>query len=370
VGGILVIMALAFGSSFRGAEGGPCSEDKYRDGGPNVKTCLSHKHLFVVLVFLAVLGMMGAAFGEENLPDANEPAFEEPNHAERPEYVENEIIVKFRGNSADAIETGVTKGIAAHELRLSASLDKLNKKYKLKKARPLFKNFKANREQVKALPGKDKALLGKKERHILRRLKRAPKDAKVPDLSRIYKMELELEPGQSLQEVVEAYQNNLDVEYAELNYLVYIARIPDDPLYCSQWSLEKIDAPEAWDINTGSSEIIVAVVDTGVDYTHRDIQNNMWINNGEIPDNAIDDDGNGYIDDIYGYDFRNNDGDPQDGHGHGTYCAGIIAADTNNALDIAGLSWHAKVMAVRFLNSRGIGTITSAVSALYPSCRI
>ncbi|MHC4157655.1 MAG: S8 family serine peptidase [Planctomycetota bacterium] len=281
------------------------------------------------------------------------------------DYAPNEIIIKFSRALADDIKHQLKFNVSAAELTLSRDLDRLNAEYRVRRIKPLFKNFRYRRRRLKALRTNNKTLLTTKQNHILRRLKRAPKGAKVPALERIYKLEVQPEQGQTLEELVEAYNNIPGIEYAELNYIVSVCKVPDDPLYFSQWSLAKIHAPEAWDINTGSSEIIVAVVDTGVDYIHRDIQNNMWINNGEIPDNAIDDDGNGYIDDIFGYDFFNGDGDANDDHGHGTHCAGIIAADTNNALDIAGLSWNSKIMTLKSFGAHGRGRVADAVNALY-----
>jgi hypothetical protein len=143
------------------------------------------------------------------------------------EYVPNEIIVKFRANAAGAFKRGLAKGGLAKGLKLTDSLDELNKRYKLKKAKCLVKNFKQNRGRVKALLKKDTALLSKKERRIVNRLKRAPKDARVPDLSRIYKLELELKAGQSLEEAVAEYNSNPDIEYAELNYIVKITASPN-----------------------------------------------------------------------------------------------------------------------------------------------
>ncbi len=343
----------------------------------------------LVLCFVVFCGGIGRAdskayydFGADR-PNTANPGLDDP---EPLEYVPNEIIVKFRRNAADIIEMSLAEGVSASEQEISASLDKLNKRYKLKMARPLFKNFRENRQHLKALLKKDKTLLTKKERRILRRLKRAPKGAKVPELDRIYKLEIEPEAGQSLEDVVAAYNSDPDVEYAELNYIVSICQTPDDPLYPIQWPLNNmgqmypesgrynpppgtpdcdIDAPEAWDIETGNPEIVVAVIDTGVDYTHRDIDDNMWVNTGEIGGNGIDDDGNGYIDDIYGWDYRNDDSDPKDDHGHGTHCGGIIAAEGDNALDIAGVCWDAKIMALKFLDSGGSGWISHAVSAFY-----
>jgi parallel beta-helix repeat protein len=190
-----------------------------------------------------------------------------------------------------------------------------------------------------------------------------------------------------LEEAVAAYQNNPDVEFAELNYIVSIDLTPNDPLYPLHWSLNNIgqdypasgkynsppgtdgsdvNAPEAWDITTGSYDVVVAVPDTGIDYTHRDLDDNIWVNEAELNGTAgVDDDGNGYIDDIYGYDFIHNNPFPNDDHGHGTHCAGIIAAEGDNALDIVGVCWDARIMAIKFLDAGGTGTETNAAKAIY-----
>ena len=151
---------------------------------------------------------------------------------------------------------------------------------------------------------------------------------------------------------------------------------PNDPGFSSLWGLNNtgqtggtadadIDAPEAWDLTTGSSSVIVAVLDTGVDYNHPDLAANMWTNSAEAQGQpGIDDDGNGFIDDIHGYDFVNNDGDPMDDHYHGTHVAGTIAAVANNGIGIAGVSRNARIMALKFLDSSGNGTISNAIRAL------
>lgn len=108
----------------------------------------------------------------------------------------------------------------------------------------------------------------------------------------------------------------------------------------------------------------VAVIDTGVDYKHPDLAANMWTNPGEIPGNGVDDDGNGFIDDVHGYDFCNFDGDPADDHGHGTHVAGTIAAVGNNDVGVVGVNWNARVMAVKFLCGSGSGTTSGAISAV------
>ena len=167
--------------------------------------------------------------------------------------------------------------------------------------------------------------------------------------------------------VVEYLSKLPEVESASLNYTRRLFVIPNDPLFERQWGLRNtgqtafitsgipgadIDAPAGWDINTGSPDVVIAVMDTGVDYLHEDLWENMWVNPGETPGNGIDDDGNGYIDDVYGYDFAadlagNNDSDPMGANSHGTHVAGIIAARGNNGIGVAGVCWNAGIMAVK-----------------------
>jgi hypothetical protein len=154
------------------------------------------------------------------------------------EYVTNEIIVKFREEVGANVEKKLLEGKKAEEVKFSDSLDKLNKKHKLKQARPIFKGFKEHREKLQALHNKNKSFLTQKEKRILQRLKRAPKNARIPDLDRIYRLELELEEGQSLEEAVADYRSDADVEYAELNYIISIDSEPNDPLYPLQWALD------------------------------------------------------------------------------------------------------------------------------------
>ena len=140
--------------------------------------------------------------------------------------------------------------------------------------------------------------------------------------------------------------------------------VPTDPYYNQLWGMNSIDAPEAWTITTGSSSVVVAVIDTGVDYTHVDLAANIWINPGEIAGNGIDDDHNGFVDDVYGYDFVNNDGDPMDDNSHGTHVSGTIAAMANNGVGVAGVNWSSSIMALKFLDSNGSGYLSDAVRAI------
>lgn len=116
--------------------------------------------------------------------------------------------------------------------------------------------------------------------------------------------------------------------------------VPDDPLYSQLWGLQNMDIETAWDIETGSGDVVVFVIDTGIDTDHPDLVANLWSNPVEIPGNGIDDDGNGYIDDVHGIDTYNNDSDPEDDHSHGTHVSGTIGAQGNNATGVAGVNWH------------------------------
>jgi len=173
-----------------------------------------------------------------------------------------------------------------------------------------------------------------------------------------------LRPGTDVSQAISYYSQLPDVASATLDSLIVSSAIPNDPSYNSLWAMPKISAPAAWDIATGSSSMIVAVIDTGVDYTHPDLSANIWTNPGEIPDNGIDDDGNGYIDDVYGWDFANNDNNPMDDNGHGTHVAGTIGAVGDNGVGVAGVNWSVKIMSLKFMTANGTGYTSDAVAAL------
>lgn len=203
---------------------------------------------------------------------------------------------------------------------------------------------------------------------------------------------VQLADGMDVQSAIKEYQSNPDVLYVEPDYIIsippgeagsfvqgadplHIFATPNDPSFTSLWGLKNtgqtggtpgadINATPAWDLSTGSNNIIVAVVDTGVLYTHSDLSANIWTNPGEIPGNGIDDDHNGYIDDVHGWNFITNTFDPVDDNGHGTHVSGTIGAVGNNALGVTGVNWHTRIMALKFLNSGGTGLTSDAVSAI------
>ena len=203
---------------------------------------------------------------------------------------------------------------------------------------------------------------------VLREL--SPANRLVLDLRRV-----DLAPGVSLGSIVDLYQKDPQVLYAEPDYEVRLALTPSDARFDEQWALHNeaqtggivdadIDAPEAWDVITGTGATIVAVIDTGVDYRHPDLAANIWVNVDEIPGDGIDNDNNGYVDDVHGYDFFNEDGDPLDDHNHGTHVAGTIGAVGNDGIGIAGVNWNTQIMALKFLGADGSGTTSDAIEAL------
>ena len=174
------------------------------------------------------------------------------------------------------------------------------------------------------------------------------------------------------------------VEYAHPNSILRAINTPNDPQFGEQEDLNNtgvngaradsdIDAPEAWQITTGSSSVVVGVIDTGIDYSHPDLQENMWTNPGESGldakgldkrSNGVDDDQNGFVDDFRGWDFTNNDNDPMDDHGHGTHVAGTIGAVGNNGVGITGVNWRVSLVGLKFLSASGSGLLSDALRAI------
>lgn len=185
----------------------------------------------------------------------------------------------------------------------------------------------------------------------------------------LYRVELKGAVG--VPAAVEYLSGRPGVAFVQPDYRVSVANTPNDPAYTSLWGLNNaatatadIGAPEAWNTGTGTGRTIVAVIDSGIDYNHPDLKANMWVNTREIAGNGKDDDGNGFKDDVYGYDFANNDANPMDDNGHGTHVAGTIGAVGNNGLGVSGVAWKTRVMSLKFLDADGSGYMGDAIRAL------
>ncbi len=195
----------------------------------------------------------------------------------------------------------------------------------------------------------------------------------VPGLSVV-----QLPAGMTVEQALPMFNKANGILYAQPDYEIkLLSTISDDPRFDELWGMHNtgqsggtidadIDAPEAWDISTGSSEVIVALLDTGVDYTHIDLAANIWVNETELNGSpGVDDDDNGYIDDIRGWDFADDDSDPMDYHYHGTHCAGTIGGIGNNGEGVAGVCWNVKIMALKvFPNYGETGFISGAIKAI------
>jgi len=190
-------------------------------------------------------------------------------------------------------------------------------------------------------------------------------------------------PAGSAKRAIRILKGIKGVKYAELNTLRYLNVTPNDSQFSSLWGLNNtgqtggafnsdIDAPEAWNLFTGDPNMVVADIDTGLDMTHPDIAANVYTNPGEIAGNGIDDDGNGFIDDVHGWDFAHNDNDPSDSDtlcgGHGTHTAGTIGAVGNNGAGVSGVNWSVKIMPLKvfkvFFGTQCSATSTAIVNAI------
>jgi len=181
-------------------------------------------------------------------------------------------------------------------------------------------------------------------------------------------------PQLQYDDVLATVSNLAGFEYLEPDFVLEIAAVPSDPEFSDLWGLDNpggsggvagadISAVDAWNVTTGSSNVVVGVVDTGIDYTHPDLAGNMWINPGEVAGDHIDNDNNGYVDDIYGWDFYNNDADPRDFRSHGTHVAGTIGAVGNNGIGVTGVNWDVGLMALKIADDDPAGRFVSSSAA-------
>ncbi|MDF1553162.1 MAG: S8 family serine peptidase, partial [Deferrisomatales bacterium] len=219
---------------------------------------------------------------------------------------------------------------------------------------------------------RDQAALRHRERHGYQTLRR---------FRTIGAQHLKLPPETTVEEALAILRADPDVVYAEPNYYRHAHLLPNDTAFGLLWGLRNtgqavdsysgtpdadIDADLAWDVTTGEGDVVVAVIDTGLDFAHPDLAANLWTNPGEIPGNGVDDDGNGYVDDVHGWDFVEDDNAPypNDANGHGTHVAGTIAAVGNDDTGVAGVSWGARILPLRYLDAYGYGPTSDAILAI------
>jgi len=238
--------------------------------------------------------------------------------------------------------------------------------------------FRPDRILVKPLPGKS-----------LRKLNTLLGVTMLKSFSDIGGLEiLRLPYGDDVATMLAAYRKSGLVKYAEPDYIVKALLEPNDFRYQdgSLWNLHNtgiyggvagadIHAPQGWDLQHTASTVVVAVIDTGVRYTHEDLAANMWVNPGEsgpwLPgtiidkgSNGLDDDGDGYIDDVHGINAILGTGDPSDDYGHGTHVSGIIGGVGNNTVGITGVAWQLPIMACKFIDAQGQGSISDAITCI------
>ena len=188
-------------------------------------------------------------------------------------------------------------------------------------------------------------------------------------------------PGSPAKEVLAWAGRTPGVAFVEPDFAITGAAVPNDRSFGSLWALDNtgqsggvvdadIDAPEAWTITTGSRGVVVAVIDSGIDYQHPDLAANVWANPGEIAGDGVDNDRNGFVDDVHGWDFANSDADPMDDDGHGTHVAGTIGAVGNNGTGVVGVNWQVSIMGLKFLDAAGSGYTSDAIAAINYATRM
>ncbi|MFC1600500.1 S8 family serine peptidase, partial [Patescibacteria group bacterium] len=275
-----------------------------------------------------------------------------------PEYKKGEVIVKLK-ETASVLNVKSEKelqGISIDkaevtfedlaEASIPEPIENINDKYKITKIEKIFKGVGTPREELNDLKEKFSDEIREGTRAI------NEQEFLKNDLSKYYV--LKFTEDVPVKEIVGSLFNKEGIEYAEPNYIAYAqAYIPSDPLFSEQWALNNdtdtdIDAPEVWDVTKGSDEVIIAVIDTGVDYTHSEL-------GGCIGEGCKV---------IGGHDFYNNDNDPMDDNGHGTHVAGITAAEQDNSFGISGVCPNCRLLALKFLDSEGYGDVADGVESI------
>jgi subtilisin family serine protease len=319
-------------------------------------------------LLLAVFLFIAAAQGQRTsapAPVVVAPTVAQAKSAQR-------VLVKLRAPLVQAVETALPPETMALSRGGAGSpvLQEFMAEHSVRALRPLYPEL-VRMKKARGLS--DLQLATEMRQRFARRASRLRAAFNPPEISRTYVLELDTASSQEVSRILAGLNADPNIEFAELEHVYSVTLTPNDPFFSSTgtwgqsyddlWGIRKIGSAAAWDTATGAG-VIVAVVDTGVDYNHPDIAANVWINTGEIPGNGIDDDHNGFIDDVRGWDFTSDTNDPIDHFGHGTHVAGTIAAIGNNGIGVIGVAWHAQVMAVKGLNDFGSGNDTTLAPAI------
>ena len=327
----------------------------------------------LLILIVSILGLAYTIFGHKFSADQNKTG--QVNDETLIDHVPGEIIVRYKSPELSGLKDGDTSKEAKDLKDVPKNIDALNGKDKLKKINKLI-----NLKKDKKSPGLEKKLAERQAKVTEEDSKKA--DNLEESLGRTY--QLYFDEKADLKTILADYRSDPNVEYAELDYIAKATTI--DPYMASSnswgqgyddlWNVKKINADKVWNPAlpaTMGDGVIVAVIDSGVDYNHPELAANMWVNTDEIAGNGVDDDHNGYIDDRMGYDFASacyymvctSDSDPMDQYGHGTHVAGTIAAINGNGIGISGIAPKAKIMNIKGLDQNGSGSYSGLANAVY-----
>lgn len=306
------------------------------------------RRLLLSAAFSLLLGAAQPVCAHNNAPGDYEVNHTDPRMS-RHEYRPGEIILKLKTNNGSGpVRLRAAKGKVSSS---SSSLENLLRENGIQEAEPLMTltGAKVSVKKAKGINGQPIA---------------------DSDLSGLYALRFDASKTQDIHSLINELQNLNEVEYAEPNYIVHICAEPEtytsDPLYSQQWGPAAIGLDKLWEVPMISTKRpIIAILDTGVDITHPDLADNIWTNSHEAngADNR-DDDGNGFIDDIHGWDFVNNSARMRDNNGHGTHCAGIAGAVGGNGIGITGANPDAYIMPIAVLQSNGTGDISTIIKGI------
>ncbi len=301
------------------------------------------------LVAIAVVVVMSSGILKAGQPSRGKEAGSQTGQDSRPlpepkrTYVPGEVIVKVKDRPTNGTGLFSLTGAEGHE----GILLRLQVEYGLYSDGPVFKRVHQTPEYQDLIHGQVRGEVGIAS--VARPTLSARRVTDL-DLRRFYL----LRTGRNVPSLCVELRDDLEVEYAQPNYIYERCAEPNDPDFPDQYAHQLIQMPQAWDISTGSHDIVVTVMDTGVDVNHPDLKDNIWVNEDEIPDNEVDDDNNGYVDDVRGWNFgdENNNVKPEDDGwfgiaGHGTQVSGVIAAMGNNGEGVCGVNWHSSIMVLR-----------------------